>query len=88
MDRRKVFFRWKVQADQYAQIINVSSYTAAYSGTPVKPELRGLCDTGESGSWKTWHGGPHNSARGGRNKAGGYIIVYAPGIDRNKTAEG
>ena len=57
------------------------------SVTSVKYETKVSYDTGKSGAWKTWHGRPHASAKGGINKVGGYTSAYSKGTDRNKTDE-
>ena len=38
-------------------------------------------------AWRTCHVIPHYSAKGVRNKGGGYTIEYVPGTDLKKTSE-
>ena len=59
---------------------------ADYSGTAIKPATRGSYDTVKSGEWKTWHGTPHASNKGGRNKIRSYTSAYEPVAYRNNTA--
>ena len=60
---------------------------SSYSGTATKPVSQGIYDMGKIGAWKTWHVGPHVSAKGVKNKFGRYTSTYAPNADCNKTAE-
>ena len=57
------------------------------SGTAVSSKTRGVYEIGKIGACKTWHGRPHISAKRGVNKGRIYTSTYAPGADRNTTAE-
>ena len=48
---------------------------AAQIVTAAKPEVLCSYKTGNSGACKTWHGGPHGSAKGGRDKGGTHTIT-------------
>ena len=57
------------------------------SGTSIKPAARGINETGNSGTWKTWHVRPNASSKGSGNKYMSYTGTGAPGAYRNTKHE-
>ena len=58
-----------------------------WSGTSVNYETQGIYEMGNIVSWKTWHGSPHVSTKGGGNKVRIYTSIYVPGKYSNTKAK-
>ena len=74
-----------MHTNQGAILMDILKTESEYSGTDFDPTTQGSYESGNSGAWRTWHGYPHVSTKGCKNKGRIYTSTYAPGADKKNS---